>query len=92
MTLDPKFDEKVIALIAQAVPRRLRKAAITPEMSLHKDLGIDSLGIAALLFRLEEAFGVALEDAAAQVDLGKLRTVRDAVDLSRHVVEQARPR
>ncbi|AKF86089.1 phosphopantetheine-binding protein [Myxococcus sp. MISCRS1] len=90
MTGDPTFEEKVIAMIAQAVPRRFRKAAITPELSLRKDLGIDSLGVASLLFRLEETFGVALDELASDVDLGRLHTVRDAIDMSRRLVEQAR--
>ena len=92
MELDARFEEKIIALLAQAVPRKYAKTKITRELRLRNDLGIDSLAIASLLFRLEEAFGMQLDEQAALVDLGQLRTVSDAIDLSWRILQRARPR
>ncbi|RKH05139.1 acyl carrier protein [Corallococcus sp. CA053C] len=90
MDVDPQFDEKVLALIAQAVPGRLKKARLTPELRLQKDLGIDSLGIAALVFRLEETFGIEIGDLALDINVSQMRTVADALDASRQIVTRAR--
>lgn len=90
MDADPKFDEKVLSLIAEAIPGRLKKKPITPDLRLQKDLGLDSLGIAALVFRLEEAFGIEIGDLAEGIEIGKMKTVADALAASRQIVTQAR--
>ena len=89
MKADANFEKKILALIADAVPSRNRKVRITKEARLQRDLGIDSIGVAALVFRLEEAFGLDLAEIAGDVDVSKLRTVEDAVTLSRQIVERA---
>ncbi|NMO18466.1 acyl carrier protein [Pyxidicoccus fallax] len=90
MEADAKFDEKVLALIAEAIPGPLRKTRITPELMLRNDLGIDSLGIAALVFRLEEAFGIEIGDQALDLNVSQMRTVADALNASRQIVSRAR--
>lgn len=54
-----------IKLIKQNVNQILMELApldeITPQLSLRDDLGIDSLGLATLMFRVEEVFGITLE-------------------------------
>jgi acyl carrier protein len=86
---DAKFEDKILQLIAQAVPSKFRKARITKDMFLRKDLGIDSLGMVALVFRIEELFGVDLSELGASVSLNQLRTVGDAIDVSRDSVRRA---
>ena len=86
---DVEFEEKILSLIAQAVPAKFRKAKITRDMSLRKDLGIDSLGLMALVFRIEESFGIDLSELGANVSINQLRTVGDAIDVSREVVGRA---
>lgn len=90
MDVDAQFDAKVLALIAEAVPGRIRKKQLTPDLRLQKDLGLDSLGIAALVFRLEDAFGIELGDLVDGINVGQMRTVADALDASRRLVTQAR--
>jgi acyl carrier protein len=87
---DPNFDEKIISLLSETVPGKFRKAKITKEMRLHRDLGIDSLAVAALVFRLEEVFGIDLTDVDFGTSLGQMRTVGDAIDVSKEIVRQAR--
>ncbi len=90
MESDAKFDEKVLALIAEAVPGRMKKKQLTPDLRLQKDLGLDSLGMAALVFRLEEAFGIELGDLVNGINIGQMKTVADALQASRQLVTQAR--
>lgn len=88
---DSSFDTKVLDLICQAVPPKFRKASLSPSTRLQAELGIDSLALATMVFRLEEVFGISLTGIdLGDVDLGKLRTVDDALVLSRRIVERAR--
>ena len=89
MEFDAGFEDQIIGLIAQAVPPRQRKTAITREMHLHRDLGIDSLGMLALIFRLEKSFAVDLSQAASDIDVHRLRTVGDIIELSQRLLQQA---
>jgi acyl carrier protein len=88
---DEKFDEKILSLIAEAVPKKYKKAGITKDMRLLADLGIDSLGVAALVFRLEEMYGISVDDIDFGAGLSQMRTVGDAIDMSRKLIEQAKP-
>ncbi len=90
MNMDEKFDEKILALIMEGVPGKFKKQHITREMRLQKDLGLDSLALAALVFRLEDVFGVDLSGLDLGSNMGQMRTVSDAIDMSRNLVRQAR--
>lgn len=90
MEPDEKFDEKILSLIAEAVPKKYKKAGVTKDMRLLADLGIDSLGIAALVFRLEEMYGISVDDIDFGAGLSQMRTVGDAIDMSRKLIEQAK--
>lgn len=83
------FDERVIKVIAQVVPAAYKKAKITPESNLARDLGIDSLALASLLFKLEEEFGVELDDVEEDFDMSSIRLVKDLLRIGREVVEKA---
>lgn len=85
-----EFAEKIIALIAEAVPRRYRKAGLRQDMQLQRDLGLDSMGLAALVFRLEGVFGIDLGAVDLGAHMGSIRTVGDAIAASRKIVDQAR--
>ena len=91
MNAAESVDAKVMELIAQAVPRKFKKTTIAPSTRLQAELGIDSLALATMVFRLEEAFGISLQGIdLGRIDLGKLRTVDDALRVTRGLVEQAR--
>ena len=89
MNSDLEFEAKLIALIAEAVPRKFKKNAITKETYLQKELGLDSIGILAMVFRFEEAFKVDLGRINLQINMGQLRTVNDAINMSREILKQA---
>lgn len=90
MEPDEKFDEKILALIAQSVPKKYKKGGITKDMRLLADLGIDSLGIVALVSRLEEMYGISVDDIDFDTGLRQMRTVGDAIDMSRKLIKQAK--
>jgi acyl carrier protein len=87
---DEKFDEKILSIIAEAVPKKYKRAGITKDMRLLEDLGIDSLGVTALVFRLEEMYGISVDDIDFGAGLSRMRTVGDAIDMSRNLIKQAK--
>jgi acyl carrier protein len=87
---DEKFEEKILSLIAQSVPKKYKKARITKDMRLLADLGIDSLGIIALVSRLEELYDISVEDIDFETGLSQMRTVGDAIDMSKNLMKQAK--
>ena len=48
---------------------------ITPESNIIKDLGLDSLDIVDMLMKVEETFGVTIDDG----DVVEMKTVADVV-------------
>ena len=90
MEFDAKFDETILSLITEAVPGKFKKAKLTADMRLQRDLGLDSISLLALVFRMEEAFGIDLSDIDLGSNMGRIRTVGDALTVSREIVTQAR--
>lgn len=90
MDTHPEFDDKILSLIAEAVPGKFRKVKVTKETRLQSELGLDSLALAALIFRLEETFGIDLSGIDLGVNLTGMRTVNDAINASHEIVKRAR--
>ncbi|HLG88038.1 MAG TPA: acyl carrier protein [Alphaproteobacteria bacterium] len=91
MKTEADLERAVIATMREILPAEFRKAAITPEMRLQRDLGLDSLGIASLLFRLEEEFGLDLfSDPELSAKMGDLRSVADLAALAFSLRRQSR--
>lgn len=83
------FDERVLRVISQALPAAYRKVKVTPESNLARDLGLDSLALAALLFKFEEEFGIEIDDVDEGFDMSSLRTVKDVLRVGRDIVQKA---
>lgn len=69
------LESRVLQLLREALPWQLGKKEITRDMTLHGDLGLDSLARMALLFRLEEEFEIDLTASAEK--FVNVRTVED---------------
>lgn len=83
MTAGPDLENRIATLIREAVPSQFKKAAVTPDMRLQRDLGLDSLGIAALLFRLQDECGLDLfADPDLPAAMSELRSVGDLIALA----------
>jgi acyl carrier protein len=89
MELDPKFEETVFSLIAEGVPGKFKKIVITPETTLQKDLGLDSIGMLSLVFRFEELFGIDIAQLGVDVNVAKLKTVGDLLRTGKELIAKA---
>lgn len=85
-----EISDRVLILLREVIPWQFAKKELHCEMSLQSDLGIDSLGRAAFVFRMEEEFGLNFADLAPSV--GEVRTVGHVLDVAiRLVSEHAQP-
>ena len=73
--------KQVIAALGDYLKKDERK--LTATLSLREDLGLDSLSIIELLYRIEEAFNLSIPDE----DLEKLQTVGDVIAYIEHGME-----
>lgn len=78
-----EVENKVIKLLREVMPWRLAKKEIGEEMLLQRDLGIDSMGLVALAFRVEEELGVDFNDFSS--DVGQIRKVGDVLALAKEL-------
>jgi len=77
--------KQVIAALGDYLKKDERK--LTATLSLREDLGLDSLSIIELLYRIEEAFNLSIPDE----DLEKLQTVGDVIAYIEHGMEPKKP-
>ncbi len=69
----PEIKQKVIAIVAQKFSADAAK--INGETRLAEDLHVDSFGAVELMFELEEAFNLIIEDR----EIARVRTIDDIV-------------
>jgi acyl carrier protein len=81
-----KIETTVIKLLREALPARSAKMEIRPEMSLQRDLAMDSLALVAFAVRLGEEFGIDLNQFADRI--GDTRTVNDVIVTAKSIIEQ----
>jgi acyl carrier protein len=63
MMPDKDLESRFYDLLASCLPEG-SILPLAPEMTLRRDLGLDSVKLVMLLFKFEEEFGVELPDAA----------------------------
>ena len=68
-----EIQEKVVKIIVDKLG--VKESEVTPEATFTGDLGADSLDTVELVMEFEKAFGVQVEDEAAE----KFQTVGDVV-------------
>jgi len=83
-----KIETTVIKLLREALPARSAKMEILPEMSLQRDLAMDSLALVAFAVRLGEEFGIDLNQFADRI--GDTRTVNDVIVTAKSIIEQTK--
>ena len=73
----PATQDEIIAGLAEIIEEvtGIEPSEVTPEKSFVDDLDIDSLSMVEIAVQLEDRYGIEIPDE----DLGKLRTVGDAV-------------
>lgn len=85
METEGEIANTIRAALAEHVKRDM--ASIQPDHDLRGDLGLDSVGVIELLYKLEEAFDLQIPDQ----DLGRLRTVGDVLMYVQQTVHTAPP-
>lgn len=83
-----KVEETVIRLLREALPARSAKMEIRPEMSLQRDLAMDSLALVAFAVRLGEEFAIDLNQFADSI--GDTRTVGDVLLTAKRIIDQTK--
>jgi acyl carrier protein len=84
-----ELEEKVYALVAQAAPAKVAGLTLALTLSLRRDLGLDSLGLATLLFNLGEELGVDPNDLIETIADTPVNTVADLMALGAKVTSGA---
>ena len=74
---DAELFEQIKPVLKQVIPRYASSDNISPETRLLEDLNIDSARVVDLVFGLEDAFRISIEDGAIET----LQTVGDLVAL-----------
>jgi acyl carrier protein len=71
-----ELETKFYNLLASCIPDRRASKSIRPEMTLRRDLGLDSVQLVMLLFKFEQEFGVEMPNSAlpkgAMTSVGEL--------------------
>lgn len=83
-----KVEETVIRLLREALPARSAKMEIRPEMSLQRDLAMDSFALVAFAVRLGEEFAIDLNQFADSI--GDTRTVGDVLLTAKRIIDQTK--
>jgi len=86
---DTKITEQIMRLIAASVAGKFRNVKITKETSLQKELGMDSIGMLALVFRFEELFGIDIAQLGIEINIAKLKTVDDLITAGHEILSKA---
>ncbi|HEX3156397.1 MAG TPA: phosphopantetheine-binding protein [Candidatus Angelobacter sp.] len=89
MQPDAAFDEQIISLIASGIAGKFKKVKISRETNLQKELGLDSIGMLALVFRFEEIFGIDIAEMGIEINVAKLKTVADLINAGRDIMNKA---
>ena len=89
MQPDAAFDEQIISLIASGIAGKFKKVKISRETDLQKELGLDSIGMLALVFRFEEIFGIDIAEMGIEINVAKLKTVADLINAGRDIMNKA---
>jgi acyl carrier protein len=92
MELNVKLEEKILGLIAEGIPGKFKKVKLTHETNLQKELGLDSIGMLALVFRFEEVFGIDIAQLGIEINIAKLRTVGDLLQAGQDILTEAESR
>jgi len=81
-----ELEAKLYELLASCVSDRRVAKNLRPEMSLRRDLGLDSVQLVMLLFKFEQEFGVEMPNAA--LARGTMASVGELVQAGLDVLQK----
>lgn len=85
-----EISDRVSNMLLEAVPAEHRRRQIGASSSL-RDLGLDSLAVANIVFQFADAHGVDFDRISEDLDMSGLHTVGDVVRLARDMYCRGRP-
>jgi acyl carrier protein len=85
MSFRTPLEEQVAVLVVQAAQGKIGPEAVTPELSLRRDLGLDSLSLSTLLLRFGEELGTDPDAFIEMLLESPVNTVADMVALGERV-------
>jgi acyl carrier protein len=89
MQSEQSLDDQIMGLISSGARGKFKKVQIKRETNLQKELGLDSIGMLALVFRFEEMFGIDIAQLGIQIDVAKLKTVDDLMRTGHEILRKA---
>lgn len=81
MSEGSSVESRLLALVADCAPKKGSLHEIRMDMSLRKDLGLDSVHLLRLLYKFEEEFGIELPNSALR--RGGMTTVEELLTAGR---------
>lgn len=79
MNCNTENEERILKLLKESIPPKYVRNGIKREMTLHADLGMDSMAIASLAFRAEEELNVNFNELIERV--ADFKTVDDVLSI-----------
>ena len=89
MQAEKVIEQKILTLLREVSPRKARLSEITENTDLRNELGVNSIGLLSMVFRVEKEFQVDLSRIDFGAQLAGLRTVRDLLSLSKELLTAA---
>lgn len=89
MPVENEIEQKILALLGEFIPHKKKLREITKETELKQELGVNSIGLLSLVFRVEEEFDVDLSQLDFGLELARLRTVGDLLRISKELLANA---
>jgi acyl carrier protein len=84
------LEETIFSVIVRVLPPgKFEATTLRPEMNLRRDLGLDSLGMVALLTRCGEELGIEPDDLIESIAVEQINTVGDVVAMGAKLTKGA---
>ena len=83
------ISDRVSEMVLEALPAEVRNTQLRASSSL-RDLGLDSLAVANIVFQFADAHGVDFDRLGDELDMSGLNTVGDVVRVARDMYSRGR--
>lgn len=87
---DDELENRVFSLVGAAAAQKVPTTGLTRELSLRRDLGLDSLGLVTLFMRFADDLGVESDDLIELMVDVPVHTIADMVELGQQALGRKR--
>lgn len=89
MQVETAIEEKILALLSEFIPQKKKLREIAEDTELQRELGVNSIALLSLVFRVEEEFDVDLSQIDFGAELANLKTAGDLLRISKELLANA---